>query len=215
MVAEKPLRRMLITVFLSSTLAASASLGAEESTFKQSAELRNRTAKTSEDVDKYVLQLDKTEQTLSSVRQAQSKDLKKRYESFSKEVNQLEEAQKHATSDIHDMKSKGAEYFRSWDKSIAPISNPELKQASTERRSKVMKEHDELAANLSDIGLQLQPFVNNLHELKAFLGADLSPASVSNASEMIQKSQADAEVLKEQIAGTQTTLKQFLCEAPK
>lgn len=215
MVADKLLRRMLITVFLSLTLAASASVGAEENTFKQSAELGNRTAKTSEDVDKYVVQLDKTEQALSSVRQAQSKDLKKRYESFSKVVNHLEEAQKHATSDINEMKSKGAEYFTSWDKSIAQISNPELKQASIERRSKVMKVHDELAANLSDIGLQLQPFMNNLHDLKAFLGTDLSPANVSNASGMIQKSQADAQALKERIAGTQRTLKQFLSEAPK
>jgi hypothetical protein len=146
---------------------APARVGAADDTFKQSAELAKRMSKTSEDVDKYVTQLDKTEQALSSVSQAQGKDLKKRYESFSKEVENLEDAQKHATTDIDEMKSTGAEYFAAWDTSIAQMSNPELKQASTERRSKVMKDHDDLTATL-----------------KSFMETDLSSENVGKAEEM-------------------------------
>jgi len=210
------IRRQLVTGFCILGLSlATTPIRAAGDTFKQSAELGKRTAKTSEDVDKYVAQLDKTEQALSSVSQAQGQDLKKRYDSFSREVNSLEEAQKHATSDIDEMKSTGSEYFSAWDTSIAEISNPELKQASTERRSKVMKDHDDLAVSLSDIGSQLQPFMSNLHDLKAFMETDLSPENVGKARAMIQKSQADALALKGKIAGVQTTLKQFLNEAPK
>ena len=206
----------MLTVFCSLAVTfAAARVGAGGDTFKQSGELGKRTAKASKDVDKYVTQLDKTERTLFSVSKAQSRDLRKRYESFSKEVNKLEAAQKHTTSDIDEMKSRGTKYFSSWDKSIAQMSNLELRQASTERRSKVMKDHDELAATLSDIGRQLQPFMSNLHDLKAFLAADLSYANVGKASEMIQKSQDDAQALKDKIAVVQTTLKQFLSEAEK
>lgn len=215
-VKNSPSRRLLMTAFciLAVTFAA-ARVGAVGDTFKQSGELGKRTAKTSAHVDKYVTQLDKTEQALSSVSLAQGKDLKKRYESFSTEVKKLEDAQKHTTSDIDQMKSTGTQYFSSWDTSIAQMSNPELRQASTERRSALMKDHDELAATLSDIGRQLQPFMSNLHDLTAFLGTDLSPANVGKAGEMIQKSQADAQALKDKIAGVQTKLKQFLNEAPK
>jgi len=215
-VKNRPIRRLLMTAFsmLTVTLAA-ARVGAAANTFKQSAELRNRTAKASEDVDKYVSHLDKTEQALASVSQAKGQDLRKRYESFSKQVNKLEDAQKHATSDIDEMKSRGASYFSSWDTSISQISDPELKQASTDRRSKVMQDHDELASSLSDIGSQLQPFMSNLHDLKRFLETDLSPSNVAKAGEMIQKSQTDAQALKVKIAGVQETLKQFLSEAPK
>jgi chromosome segregation ATPase len=171
--------------------------------------------KTSENVDRYLTQLDKTEQALSSLSQAEGKDLKKRYESFSEEIKKLEGAQKHATSDINEMKSTSAEYFSFWETSIAQISSPELRQASTERRSKVMKDHDELTVSLSDIGNQLQPFMSNLHDLERFLGTDLSPANVAKATGMIQKSQADAQALKDKIAGVQTTLQQFLSEAPR
>jgi len=210
------IRRQLVTGFCILGLSlATTPIRAADDTFKQSAELGKRTAKTSDDVDKYVAQLDKTEQALSLVSQAQGQDLKKRYDSFSREVNSLEEAQKHATSDIDEMKSTGSEYFSAWDTSIAEISNPELKQASTERRSKIMKDHDDLAANLNDIGSQLQPFMSNLHDLKAFMETDLSPENVGKAREMIQKSQADALALKGKIAGVQATLKQFLSEAPK
>jgi DNA repair exonuclease SbcCD ATPase subunit len=202
-------------VFCSFVVAVSASdSGAVGDAFKESAELGKRTAKTSEDVDKYVSQLEKTEGTLSSVSQGQAKDLKKRYEAFSKEVNNLEEAQKRATSDIDEMKSTSAEYFSAWDTSIAQMADAGLRQASTERRSKVMKDHDELADTLSDIERQLQPFMSNLHDLKAFLETDLSATNVGKAGDMIQKSQTDAQALKGKIAVVQTTLKQFLAETP-
>jgi chromosome segregation ATPase len=188
--------------------------GAAGDTFKQSTQLGQITAKTSKDVDKYVTQLDKTEHAVFSVGNAEGKNLKKRYESFSEEVKKLEKAQKQTTSDIDRMKKTGTEYFSSWDKSIARMSNPELRQASSERRSKIVKDHEELATTLSDVGSQLQPFMSNLHDLRAFLGTDLSPANVGKASGMIQSSQADAQALKDRITGVQTTLKQFLSEAP-
>jgi chromosome segregation ATPase len=212
-VKNKPIRTLMITVFCSLAIAFVASrAGAATDTFKQSAELNKKTAKTSKDIDKYVSQLDKTEQLLSAVGQAEGKELKKRYESFSREVKELEEDQKHATSDIDEMKAAGGEYFSSWDASITQMSNPDLKQASAERRSRVMKDHKELSATLSDLGSQLQPFMSNLQDLKSFLGADLSPANVAKASDMIQKSQADAQALKGTISGVQKTLKQFLGE---
>jgi len=205
---------LFVSLSLGLAVASSPAYAADD-TFKESAELGKRTAETSEQVDKYVAQLDKTEQALSSVSQAQDKDLKKRYQSFSKQVNSLEEAQKVAASDINEMKSKGAEYFWSWDKSNARITNPELKQASMERRTTVMKDYDELAADLAEIGRELDPFMSNLHDLRSFLGADLSPAHIRNANGVIQKSQSDARSLKQRIALVQTTLKQFVSEAPE
>jgi chromosome segregation ATPase len=210
------IRRRLVTGFciVGLTLATTSTLAASD-TFKQSAELGKRTAKTSDDVDRYAAQLDKTEQALSAVSRAEGNDLKKRYESFSNEISSLEQAQKQATSDIDQMKATSSEYFSAWDTSIAQMSNPELKQASTERRSKIMKDHDDLAASLNDIGSQLQPFMSNLHDLKAFMEAELSSENIARASAMIQKSQSDALALKGKIAGVQTTLKEFLSEAPK
>jgi hypothetical protein len=78
-----------------------------------------------------------------------------------------------------------------------------------------MTDHHELANALSEIGLQLQPFMSKLRDLKAFLGADLSPTHVGKASEMIQESQTDAQALKAKIADVQMTLKKFLSETPK
>jgi len=209
-------RRSLLAAVLGFALpSASVPVVAADKTVKESAELGDRTAKTSKDVDKYVAQLAKTEAALSSVSGAQGKNLKKRYEVFSKEVKNLEEAQKHATTDINEMQSNGAKYFSAWDESIAQISNPELKQASVERRSKVIKDHDELTASLRAVGLELQPFMTSLHDVRTFLSTDLSPANVSKASEMIRQSQADAQALENAIAPVQAQLKQLVSEAPR
>jgi len=217
MISRKAVGKLLLVMGFCSLVVtlAPTRAGAAGDTFKESAELGKRTAKTSEDVNRYVTQLDKTEQALSSVSHAQGMDLKKQYQSFSKELNSLEKAQINVTSGVDDMKSTGTDYFSSWDTSIAQISNSELKQASAERRVKVMKDHDDLAAALDDIETQLQPFMSNLHDLKAFLETDLSPANVDKAGELIHKSQADAQTLKAKIGGVQATLKQFLNEAPK
>ena len=217
MISHKAVGKLLLVMGFCSLVVtlAPTRAGAAGDTFKESAELGKRTAKTSEDVNRYVTQLDKTEQVLSSVSHAQGMDLKKQYQSFSKELNSLEKAQINVTSGVDDMKSTGTDYFSSWDTSIAQISNSELKQASAERRVKVMKDHDDLAAALDDIETQLQPFMSNLHDLKAFLETDLSPANVDKAGELIHKSQADAQTLKAKIGGVQATLKQFLNEAPK
>ena len=87
MVKNRQIRRLLTAGFCSLAVTfAAAGAGAAGDTFRQSAELGKRTGKTSEDVDKCANQLDKTEQALSSVSQAQNKDLKKRYESFSRQV---------------------------------------------------------------------------------------------------------------------------------
>ena len=217
MISHKAVGKLLLVMGFCSLVVtlAPTRAGAAGDTFKESAELGKRTAKTSEDVNRYVTQLDKTEQALSSVSHAQGMDLKKQYQSFSKELNSLEKAQINVTSGVDDMKSTGTDYFSSWDTSIAQISNSELKQASAERRVKVMKDHDDLAAALDDIETQLQPFMSNLHDLKAFLETDLSPANVDKAGELIHKSQADAQALKDKIGGVQATLKQFLNEAPK
>jgi hypothetical protein len=170
----KPGQRLLMVAACLLITSASARAAKNTDTSRQSGELAKRTAKTSEDVDKYVAQLDKMEEALFLVGQAENKDLKKRYESFSKDLNNLEDAQKRATAEIDEMKSTGAEYFAAWDTSIAEMSDPGLKQASAERRSKVMKDHEELAASLDDIGSQLPPFMSTLLDLKAFMGTDLS-----------------------------------------
>ncbi|HXY13642.1 MAG TPA: DUF2959 family protein [Terriglobales bacterium] len=215
MVPRKRARTSLTVALFGFVLTSASALVVSADTLKQSAELGKRTAKTSRDVDKYVAQLDKAEVALSALSGAQGKNLKKRYESFSKEVKNLEEAQKHATSDINEMQSNKEKYFSSWDESIAKISSPQLKQASVERRSKAIKDHDELTANLSDVGRELQPFMTSLHDVQTFLAADLSPANVSKASEMIRQSQVDAQALKDKIAPVQAQLKQFASEAPK
>jgi hypothetical protein len=212
-VENRSIRTFLITAFCSLAITFVGSRpGLAADTFKQSAELKGKTSKTSKDIDKYVTKLDKTEQVLSAVGRDEGQEVKKRYESFSREVKELEEAQKHAASDIDEMKATSTEYFSSWDAAITQMSNPDLKQASSERRSKIMKDHLELTATLSYLGSHLQPFMSNLQDLKSFLGADLSPANVAKAGDMIQKSQADAQALKGTIAGVQKTLKQFLGE---
>jgi DUF2959 family protein len=212
----KPIRTTLITAFCSLLITVPAVYaGATDDTFKESRELRKRAEKTFGEVNRYVSQLNETERALSLVGRSNNGNLRKRYESFSREVGKLEKAQARATSNIDRMRSTSAEYFSSWDKANAQIAEPELRLESARRRSRVLERHREFADDLSKIGLELQPFMSNLRDLKSFLGADLSPSNVEKARELIEQSQVDAKALKERIAGVRTTLEQFLKETPE
>src|SRR5215468_516318 len=88
----------------------------ENDAFKESGELRKRAAKTFDDVNKYISQLEEIERALSLVSRADSGNLRKRYASFSRGKGKLEKAQKRAMSDIDKLKRTGTEYFSAWDK---------------------------------------------------------------------------------------------------
>jgi chromosome segregation ATPase len=182
---------------------------------EQSAKLARRTARVSEDVDRFVARLERTEEALWALSQAQAKALREGYQSFTKQVKGLEEAEKAARSHIHEMKATGVKYASSWDATNAKIADPELRRASVEQRAAMTKEYEELVTNLNDIEGQIKPFMGNLHDLKAFLGVDLSPVHVRNAGDAIQKSQADAQALKQGIAPVQARLREFLNNAPR
>jgi len=184
-------------------------------TFKESRELQRSAQKTLDEINKYVSQLDETERALSSVGRADIGNLRKRYESFSTELEKLEKAQARAGSNIDRMRTTGAEYFSSWDKANARISDAELRQAGASRRARVLERHRDLADAVSEIRVELQPFMSDLRDLKTFLGADLSPRNVSKASELIRESQVEAETLHDRVAVVQTKLKQFLKETPE
>jgi uncharacterized coiled-coil DUF342 family protein len=178
---------------------------------KKSDEVEQQAAKTAEEINKYEIQLDKTERALSSVAQAtDGTELKKRYAYFSKEVDTLGKAQEHAKSAIRQMNSKISGYRASWDKSVSQIQDEDLKQASIERKSKMNDEYDSILAKLTDIDVQLQPFMTGLRDLEAFLGADLRLANVNNANGKIEQSNEAARDLRDRIGEVQTALRDFL-----
>ena len=76
MVTYKPVGRLLMAALCSlAVTSAAAGVQPARDTFKRSTELGKRTANTSAAVDKYVAQLDKTEQALSSVKSSPGEGL--------------------------------------------------------------------------------------------------------------------------------------------
>lgn len=214
-VAFRIIRILLFAAICGSITTAAAQDDVSGKAFKESALLKKREQSAAKDIDKYAIQLDKTGRALTRLGRADGKDLRKHYESFSKELKKLGEAQERAISSLDRMKATGVEYFSSWEKANASISDPELREIAAQRRSLVMLSHIELGRAVGDIGLQLQPFMGGAHDLRAFLGADLTPENVRRAGDRIHACQADVEALKSRIGEVQTTFKRLLNEMPE
>jgi len=205
---------MLVTLFASFAANVAAQRDVSSEAFKESAQLRKREQRVANDIDEYVDRLDKTERALTRLRRTDGDALRKRYQSFSEELKKLEEAETRTIADIDKMKAAGLDSFSSWEKANASITDATLREAAASRRFRMMTRHIELAQTIDRIGLELQPLMSSLRDIRAFLGADPSPASIRTAEERIRDCEVTAKALRSRIAEVQRMFDRLLMETP-
>ena len=205
---------MLVTLFASFAANVAAQRDVSSEAFKESAQLRKREQRVANDIDEYVDRLDKTERALTRLRRTDGDALRKRYQSFSEELKKLEEAETRTIADIDKMKAAGLDSFSSWEKANASITDATLREAAASRRFRMMTRHIELAQTIDRIGLELQPLMSSLRDIRAFLGADPSPANIRTAEERIRNCEVTTKALKSRIAEVQRMFDRLLMETP-
>jgi len=205
---------VLVTLFASFAANVAAQRDVSSEAFKESAQLRKREQRVANDIDEYVDRLDKTDRALTRLRRTDADALRKRYQSFSEELKRLEEAETRTIADIDKMKAAGLDSFSSWEKANASITDATLREAAASRRFRMMTRHIELAQTIDRIGLELQPLMSSLRDIRAFLGADPSPASIRTAEERIRDCEVTTKALRSRIAEVQRMFDRLLMETP-
>jgi uncharacterized protein YhaN len=178
--------KTFLRLFLVTALAVPFTAFAQDGS-KANAELRKEMLELSKGISAYSGQLGRSLGSLESLRNADPKKLAKAFASFRKDSENLESARKNAESQIKDVNEKKAKYFSEWEKSIASMSNADLKKASLDRREKVMKEHGRLTADAQTLRQQVADFMTKQQELRKFLGTDTTASAVTAAKGTIDE----------------------------
>ena len=201
-------RCAVVTVALISMLGIDA-FPAQKSATKAYEKLKKEIEGVAKDTNKYGSKLKSTMQSLSKVSTSDSKNQVKAVKSFQKDVDGLNKDLKKATDGIKGLRAKRDQYFSEWERTIAEISDPDLKKAAEERRQNVMASHTQLSERATALREKIDGFMKELSDLTTFLGSDPTAAAASASKPKIDKVLTDGNSLSGEVQEVSSRLLSF------
>ncbi len=169
-----------------------------------------KTAHSIQDVDseirKMIIQMDNTASSLNTLVQPAQPNLKKSYDSYSKNLDKLEDEGKRVLKQIEDMKTQSKEYFAEWEKQGDSYTNPQIRELSDERRVKLAEIYAQIPAAGTGVKGAYFAALTNLKEIKTYLGNDLTPNAVESINPVAQKAVQGLDELKQSLQPVITAL---------
>jgi hypothetical protein len=166
----------------------------------------DRSVKTSNsirDVDseirKVVVQINVTASSLGALVAPGQPDVKKAFNTYSHDLDNLEHEGTRALKRIDEMREHSKEYFGEWEKQGNEYKNPEIRELSEERRIKLAEIYARVPAAGAGIKVAYTAYLTNLKEIKVYLSNDLTPQGLTTIDPVVKKAAQDKEVLKSSV----------------
>ena len=151
------------------------------------------------EIRKMIVQIDVTGTSLDSLVVAGNPNLKKSFNSYSDNLAKLDSEGKRTLKRIEEMKLRSKEYFAEWEKEGDAFTNPQIRELSEERRSKLATLYAQVPAAGVGIRGSYNAYLTNLKEIQRYLSNDLTPKGVEAITPVAQKTVQDREDLKESL----------------
>ena len=170
--------------------------GCSSSGYEKAADTAASLSKSSEGITKSGALVDKTLAALNDLVNNPKPDLRKQFSAFNDSVNDLGSMAKDADGKAKDMKSQGADYFKTWDKQMATIKNEDIRNRSEARKGEVASKFGRISQSYDETRTAFAPFMSDLRDVQKFLSTDLTAGGLSAIKGVAAKANADAVPLK-------------------
>jgi hypothetical protein len=148
------------------------------------------------EIRKMIVQIDATGSSLDALVLAGKPELKKSFEAYSDNVVKLDREGKKTIKRIDEMKSQSKEYFGEWEKQGETFTNPQIRELSEERRSRLAGIYAQVPAAGTGIKGAYAAYLTNLKEIQQFLSNDLTVKGVESIEPVAKRTVQDRETLK-------------------
>lgn len=190
---------LILTVFI--LLAGCGSTGMERS------DRATTTMQTVEnDIQRIVVQLNATGQSLDNLVSPGQTDVKKAFDTFTDDVEKIESMEKSFSAHVDEMQARGKDYFAEWKKEGEKYDNPEIQALSEQRRADLGAVYDRIAANSVGVKTAFRTYVSDLQEIRTYLSTDLTSKGLDAIAEVSRKVVRDGADLKYAIKNVQTAI---------
>lgn len=131
-------------------------------------------------------QLNQTQQSLDSVTNADESNIEDAYNSYSDDVEALEEMKSELNNRAEAMREISDEYLTQWQNDARSYNNEELRSASERRRNDLRRTLDRVMENSGEVNRMLEEFISDTKEIESYLANDLTVNGVNAVAESQQ-----------------------------
>ena len=148
------------------------------------------------EIRKMIVQIDVTAASLDTLVTPGQPDLKKSFDKYSKNLEQLDSEGKQVIKRTEEMKARSNEYFAEWEKEGDAFTNPEIRALSAERRTRLAELYARVPAAGAGIKGTYHSYLTDLKEIQKYLSNDLTPKGIEVITPVATKSAQDMDALK-------------------
>jgi uncharacterized protein YhaN len=148
------------------------------------------------EIRKLIVQIDVTGTSLDNLMLAGAPDLKKPFDSYSKNLAKLDSEGKRTIKRMDEMKARSRDYFGEWEKQGDTYSNPQIRELSDERRSHLAAVYAQVPEAGMGIKGAYHAYLTDLKEIQLYLSNDLTTKGQQTIAPVANKTIQDREALK-------------------
>jgi hypothetical protein len=118
--------------------------------------------------------------TLASLRNLMStspESLRAAYDAYARDLLALEKSATSIRNSNDELRNRTADYFTSWKKETAKVSNPDLQAIADQRRQVVRDQYDRFRTSYAGVSTAFDVLLKDLHDVRSVIGNDLTEAT--------------------------------------
>lgn len=183
------------------------------SSYRRASATTARMEETGQSLVKAGREIDAAVNSLNSLQGKSGQELRQQYDVFIRRVNVLETMVKRLAAKQNKLETASKKYFNAWENELKRFTNASLKRKSRQRRQMAIDSFNTMfdALQVEDEAYRL--ILNDMKDIRRFLGYELTPDSIISISENIKRVNDDVVVVHRKIdqalkelQGTQTPL---------
>jgi len=191
-------RKKIVLVVTGLLVAAVMAVGcASSSGYKQADRTSDQMGGLRSELDKGKTQISKTITALNDLQGTSNPAAA--FESYRKELKATDALAQRVRKRADEMRKKGAEYFKAWEKQLEELSSDDLRRRASERRTELLAAFDRISEASQALSEAYGPLMDDLTDIETFLSVDLTPAGINTISDVIKKAGKDAAVVNKRI----------------
>lgn len=149
------------------------------------------------DMKQAIVQVDATTASLDTLVKQDQVALKKAFDQFSENVNQMENVSNRIDGNVSELRSEGREYFTELQQQEMNYTDSNLRQASSERRAQLDRVYSRVPQTTNQLNQALTAYVADLKQIQTYLSTHLTPAGVEAMRPVAQQAMAKGENVKQ------------------
>ncbi len=152
-----------------------------------------------QDISRIIAQADATEASLEDLVKPGQPDVKKAFDKYSANVDDMESLEKRFFEHADKMSTQGKEYFAEWQVQGNAYTNPQIQALSEQRRADLSASFVQISESSVGVKGAFKSYMSDIREIQTYLSNDLTPKGVEAITPVAHQAIADGSGLKEAV----------------